>query len=695
MDTANKTPLTQLSCTALKGVGPRLAERLAKCGVHTLHDLLLHLPSHYQDRTRITPIRHINIGDFAVIEGVVASANVQFGKRRTLVCRIVDPTGVITLRFFYFNATQQKQLSPGQRIKCFGQVKWYQSLEMVHPEYRALDDDTLIAVDEHLTAVYPTTEQFHQTQWRKLIRQALPLLQQSPLPDFLPAAILQEQGLPPINEALQFIHQPPPEADRQALENKQHPAQRRLAFEELVAHQLSLKSLRLAKQLDTAPAFASANTLIAPFLTALPFSLTNAQQRAYDRIKTDLSKPHPMLRLLQGDVGSGKTVVATLALLHAVSAEWQGALMAPTEILAEQHYQTLSAWLTPLGIHVTLLTSHLKAAAKKQALADIETGKSNIIVGTHALFQAHVVFHRLGLMIIDEQHRFGVHQRLLLQQKSVKDICPHQLTMTATPIPRTLMMACYADLDNTIIDELPPGRQAINTVVVGNQRRDDIIARIESVCEAKQQVYWVCSLIETSEHLICEAAEVTEETLKKALPQLNIALVHGRMKSIEKEAIMQAFKQGVIQLLVATTVIEVGVDVPNASLMVIENAERLGLSQLHQLRGRVGRGSASSHCVLLYQAPLSPIAKKRLEIMRTTQDGFKISEEDLTMRGPGELLGTRQTGDMQFRIADLERDQGLLESVQAVADDLLQHHPETVKQLMQAWLGEKLEYHAV
>ncbi|GJM07179.1 MAG: ATP-dependent DNA helicase RecG [marine bacterium B5-7] len=683
-------------CTALKGVGPRLAERLAKLGIHTLKDMLFHLPYHYQDRTRITPIRHCRLDTSAVIEGIVQSSKVQFGKRRSLLVYLADKTGAITLRFFHFNSAQQKQLAEGSRLKCFGHIKWYNGLEMVHPEYQVVDEESLLPVETHLTPVYHSTEQLHQQTWRKLIPQILQTLTADPMPEYLPRALCDSLKLPSINEALQYAHSPPPDADVDSLEEGTHPTQQRLAIEELVAHQIVLRQLRLQKQKQKAPVFKASDTKISQFMQQLPFTLTGAQQRVVHSIVCDITQGVPMQRLVQGDVGSGKTVVAAIAMLHAVMSGYQCAFMAPTEVLANQHAKKLGEWFTALDIPVTLLTSQLNAEDKRQALAAIADGSTAVAIGTHALIQEAVDFHRLGLVIIDEQHRFGVHQRLSLQQKGADGaLLPHQLIMTATPIPRTLTMTAYADLDVSIIDELPPGRTPINTAVVSNQRRDEIIEKIQSICDTGQQVYWVCPLIETSEHLQCEAAEDTQQALQKLLPHLNIALMHGRMKSREKSAVMENFKDKKTHVLVATTVIEVGIDVPNATLMIIENAERLGLAQLHQLRGRVGRGSQASHCVLLYQSPLSNIAKQRLDIMRTNTDGFVIAQADLDIRGPGEILGTRQTGAMQFKVADFIRDQALLPDVRAAADTLIRDYPEQAQALVGAWIAEKAAYQQV
>jgi ATP-dependent DNA helicase RecG len=680
----------------LKGVGPRNAERLAGIGVQTVQDVLFHLPLRYQDRTRITPMGALRAGDQAVVEGVVETAEIRLGRRRSLLVWLADGSGGIVLRFFHFSAAQKANLSRGVRLRCFGEIRsGPSSLELVHPEYKPVAEGDPSEVEESLTPIYPSTEGMHQLAWRNMTEQALSLLQERPeaLPEWLPDDLLRRFRLPELGNAVRYLHRPPPDASQQVLLEGRHPAQRRLAFEELLAHQLSLRALRLQQQRATAPVLAGSGRLRRQLLQQLSFPLTGAQQRVVGEIECDLARDRPMMRLVQGDVGSGKTVVSAMAVLQALESEHQAALMAPTELLAEQHLQSFRAWLEPLGLEVGWLTSRHKGRARQQLLAALAEGRMPLVVGTHALFQEDVAFHNLGLVIIDEQHRFGVHQRMALREKGAEGRgVPHQLIMTATPIPRTLAMTAYADLDVSVIDELPPGRIPVSTVVIPDLRRDEVMERVRVACSQERQAYWVCTLIEESEVLQCQAAEDTATMLAEALPDLQVGLVHGRLKAVEKEQMMQRFKQGELQLLVATTVIEVGVDVPNASLMIIENPERLGLAQLHQLRGRVGRGGTESHCVLMYHQPLSGNARERLAVMRETSDGFIIAQKDLELRGPGEVLGTRQTGEMQFRIADLMRDQSLLPEVQQAADMLLQRYPERVQPLMRRWIGAKERY---
>ncbi|MEE9357556.1 MAG: ATP-dependent DNA helicase RecG [Sedimenticolaceae bacterium] len=677
--------------TALKGVGPRNAEKLAKIGIMTVQDILFHLPFRYQDRTRIMPLGSLRPGDQAVVEGVIDAAGIRFGRRRSLLIRLSDGTRSITLRFFHFSAAQKANLSRGVRLRCFGEVRnGPASFEIVHPEYQRIDDS---AMEESLTPVYPTTDGMHQLTWRGMTEKALALLGEDTLPEWLPDEILNRFKLQDLAKAIRYLHSPPPDADQHLLLEGLHPAQQRLAFEELMAHQLSLRVMRQRQRRIDAPALAAKGELRRRFLKMLPFTLTQAQQRVVEEIDHDLGLHHPMMRLVQGDVGSGKTVVAALAAIQAVEAGHQVALMAPTELLAEQHLQSFRVWLEPLGLEVAWLTGRHKGKAREKVLKEIADGTVRVVVGTHALFQEDVLFDRLGLVIIDEQHRFGVHQRMALREKGRQNgRVPHQLIMTATPIPRTLAMTAYADLDISVIDELPPGRKPVVTVVISDSRRDEVVVRVRNACLEGRQAYWVCTLIEESEVLQCQAAEDAAVLLKEALPELKTGLVHGRLKPAEKEAVMAAFKSGELNLLVATTVIEVGVDVPNASLVIIENPERLGLAQLHQLRGRVGRGAQKSHCVLMYHPPLSGNAQERLGVMRETSDGFVIAQKDLELRGPGEVLGTRQTGEMQFRIADLMRDQSLLEETKGAAEQLLQRSPERVRLLLRRWIGEKQQY---
>ncbi|QPI64083.1 ATP-dependent DNA helicase RecG [Vreelandella venusta] len=676
--------------SSLKGVGEALALKLARLGIDCVSDLLFHLPLRYQDRTRLTPIGLLRAGSEAVIEGEVTACDVVKGRRRSLLVRVRDGSGILSLRFFHFSPAQQQQVRPGVTVRAFGEARaGATGLEIYHPEYR-LSGGNDTPVEEYFTPIYPTTEGLHQTRLRALTQQALTLLQRSPelLPDVIPDALRQRFRLPGLHASLQLLHQPPPDVDLEQLAHGHHPATRRLALEELLAHQLSLREVRLRIQADGAPSLPSGRSLQTRFLAQLPFALTGAQRRVLEEISLDLARPAPMLRLVQGDVGSGKTVVAAMAALSALAGNCQAAMMAPTEILAEQHYRAFKAWFEPLGIEVAWLAGKLKGKARLDAKAAIADGRARMVVGTHALFQSDVHFQCLGLAIIDEQHRFGVHQRLALREKGeAGGLTPHQLIMTATPIPRTLAMSAYADLDVSVIDELPPGRTPVKTVVVSDERRPEVVERIRNACSDGRQAYWVCTLIEESEVLQCQAAEVTRDELTQALPELAIGLIHGRMKASEKVAVMEAFKTGELDLLVATTVIEVGVDVPNASLMIIENPERLGLSQLHQLRGRVGRGSTESFCVLLYHPPLSKSSRERLGVMRETTDGFRIAEKDLEIRGPGEVLGTRQTGLAQMKIADLERDADQLERVTALAQ-ALQGNAEVTAVLVRRWLGE-------
>lgn len=679
--------LASVPVTDLKGVGAAVAEKLLKLHIETLQDLVLHLPIRYQDRTRILPIGRLAFGDEAVVEGQIVSCDIQMGRRRSLICRIRDDSGTLSLRFFHFNAGQKKQLEPGKYIRCFGEVRRGSTgFEMYHPEYQLVSQEWQ-PQEEALTPIYPLTEGLTQNKIRQICEQALDYLSPYNLQEWLPEEIRTEFQLPSLYEAVLYLHRPPPDANLEELRNGAHPAQYRLAFEELLAHQLSLIGKKFKAQQDHAVVIPNKGELYQSLLSNLPFSPTNAQLRVTEEIFADLRSGHPMMRLVQGDVGSGKTLVAAMAAAAVISQGLQVAIMAPTEILAEQHYLKFSEWFQPLGIEIAWMIGKLKGKTREEELDKIASGKAAIVVGTHALFQETVQFHNLSLAIIDEQHRFGVHQRMALREKGMNgDLQPHQLIMTATPIPRTLAMSAYADLDCSIIDELPPGRTPVTTIVVSDQRREEVIARVKAACEAQQQAYWVCTLIEESEALQCQAAEDTALMLREQLAGLNIGLIHGRLKAQEKADIMAQFKNGHIQLLVATTVIEVGVDVPNASLMVIENPERLGLAQLHQLRGRVGRGQAVSHCVLLYKTPLGQQGKARLSIMRETSDGFKIAEKDLELRGPGELLGARQTGVMEFKVADLQRDKALLDQVQTVAQKLYERHPKSISPLLSRWL---------
>lgn len=678
--------------TMLKGVGPHVAQKLARLGLYTVQDVLFHLPLRYEDRTRIVPIGSLRPGESAVIEGEIELSQIRFGKRRALLSRISDGTGTLTLRFFHFSNAQQLSLARGTRIRCFGEVrKGASTYEIVHPEYTCLAADSSLPVEEHLTPVYPATEGVHQLRLRSLSAQALLYL--DGVPELLPQTLLDALDLPDLQSAIQLLHRPSADISLQSFADGRHPAQQRLVFEELLAQHLSMRRIKHVTQKHSAVALQAEGALQRRFLASLPFELTAAQQRVVGEIGNDLRRAHPMQRLVQGDVGSGKTVVAACAVLQAVEAGYQVAVMAPTELLAEQHYQNFAAWLAPLGVPLAWLAGSLKGKARAEAMQRVASGQAPVVVGTHALFQDEVVFDRLALVVIDEQHRFGVHQRLALRNKGRdSDGVPHQLVMTATPIPRTLAMTYYADLDCSVIDELPPGRTPVQTVVIPDSRRDEVVQRVADACRDGRQAYWVCTLIDESEVLQCEAAETTAGLLAEALSALRVGLVHGRQRPAEKEASMQAFKAGKIDVLVATTVIEVGVDVPNASLMVMENAERLGLSQLHQLRGRVGRGSAESSCVLMYRAPLLERARTRLSIMRETNDGFEIARQDLELRGPGELLGTRQTGEMVLRIADLLRDQAWLPEVERVATALLKSDEACVEALISRWIGRATQY---
>ncbi|HQE08648.1 ATP-dependent DNA helicase RecG [Thermomonas sp.] len=682
-----ETPLTVLA-----GVGPALREKLAARGLLTLQDLWLHLPRSYEDRTQLTPMSALRAGIVAQTEGRVELVERSFRGRPVLKVVLVDAGNQrLTLRFFHFRAQQVTQFAKGVRVRVFGTPRPGQlGLEIVHPSYRLLDDDEH-ALSQSLDPVYPEIEGFGAASIRKLIVQALQRLPSEDALELLPSAWLARLRLPSLRQAIVYLHQPPRDANVALLQSGLHPAQRRLALEELLAHQLSLRRQRLALQAEGTRSLRGSEVLVSKLENALPFKLTGAQARVYAQLREDLRQPKPMLRLVQGDVGSGKTVVAAMAALLAIADGRQAALMAPTELLAEQHLANLRAWLEPLGLRVCWLAGKVTGKARTKALDEVASGAAQLVVGTHALMQEGVAFHDLALAIIDEQHRFGVHQRLALREKGRGSI-PHQLVMTATPIPRTLAMSAYADLDVSAIDELPPGRTPVTTVVLSSERRPELIDRIHVACAEGRQVYWVCTLIDESDEVQAQAAQTTFEALQDALPSVRVGLVHGRLKAADKQATMLAFKAGELDLLVATTVIEVGVDVPNASLMVIENAERLGLSQLHQLRGRVGRGSAASSCVLLYQSPLGQMARQRLDTLRQTNDGFAIAEKDLELRGPGELLGTRQTGIASFRMADLVRDADLLPQVHALADDLLQTAPAVADDIIQRWIGAAARY---
>ena len=689
------SPLESTPVTELRGVGPGIAAKLAALGIETVLDLLFHLPLRYEDRTRIHALGDLSAGDTALTCGRIDGTNVRFGRRRSLVVAVGDGTGTMTMRLFHFNENQRRQLRPDRRIACYGEVRSSSGgIEMVHPEYQMLDDDAAAPTSDRLTPVYPMASGLGQGLLRRLIDQALARLERNPdIAELLPEAVAVRHGIVGLGHALRAIHRPPAGTDAGAPLHHEHPARRRLAFEELLAHHLALRLLRRRLDRRQAASLNRGDALEHRFVASLPFDLTAAQRRVVREVRTDLARTRPMHRLVQGDVGSGKTVVAALAAAVAVANERQVALMAPTELLAEQHHTSFRGWLEPLGIHVAWLTGRLSSRERNRALADIADGQAAVAVGTHALFQSRVTFANLGLVIVDEQHRFGVEQRLALRGKGERgELQPHQLIMTATPIPRTLAMTAYADLDTSVIDELPPGRSPVDTAVASSQRRPEVVARIRHACVHGEQAYWVCTAIEESEALACRAAEDTARELAEALPELRVGLVHGRMPPAEKDAAMTAFKEARTNVLVATTVVEVGVDVPNASLMIIENAERLGLAQLHQLRGRVGRGARRSACVMMYDGPLTETARVRLEALRATTDGFEIAQRDLEIRGPGELLGTRQTGLAQLRIADLARDLPLLPGIERAASELLQRHESRIAPLVRRWIGAGADF---
>jgi ATP-dependent DNA helicase RecG len=682
-----------MAVTELKGVATKMAQRLEKLGIKTVQDLLFHLPLRYEDRTQIYPIAALYPGTYGTIEAKIQSSQIIQGRKRMLTCSVRDDTGVMTLRFFNFSVAQRNGLENGAIIRAYGEVRrGKQHPEIIHPEYKVIHSESDLNLSETLTPIYPTTEGLKQASWIKLTDQALTLLAHGALKELLPPNLQPNQIS--LIEALKLLHRPPIGVALYELEQGTHPAQQRLIQEELLAHNLSMLKLRQRSYLDNAVSMTATGQLLNPFLASLPFKPTGAQQRVVADIGADLKQHHPMMRLVQGDVGSGKTLVAALAALQAIESGYQVAMMAPTELLAEQHAANFTAWFEPLGLTVGWLAGKLKGKARTLSLDMIKSGEAHIVIGTHAIFQEQVEFNKLALIIIDEQHRFGVHQRLGLREKGIhQGFHPHQLIMTATPIPRTLAMTAYADLDTSIIDELPPGRTPVTTVAVSDHRRAEVIDRVrQAALHDNRQAYWVCTLIEESEVLECQAAEDTAEELKQQLTELSIGLVHGRMKSTEKQAVMAEFKAGNIHLLVATTVIEVGVDVPNASLMIIENPERLGLAQLHQLRGRVGRGAVASHCVLLYKAPLSHTAIKRLGVLRDSNDGFVIAQKDLEIRGPGEVLGTKQTGIADMKIADLVRDQALIPHIQKLAQHVMQQVPDNVDEIIMRWLGDRQQY---
>jgi ATP-dependent DNA helicase RecG len=688
-------PPHQQPVSSLSGIGPQTAAKLQKIGIYSVQDLLFHLPLRYQDRSRITAIADLQAGSSALVCAEIEfTDSIQRG-RPSVICRIRDHSGMLALRFFHFSVQQSQQLKPGVLLGCYGELRYgYSGLEMVHPEYKIVQSAEQL-LDPTLRPVYPLTEGLSQSLIRKAVKQAVTvcLEHQDSVIDWLPTELLQRYQYPTLKDALLTLHNPPAAIAAKLLNNRPLPALQRLAFEELLAHHLALLQGKLSYKKWQSPVFMTDAANRQQFIQALPFQLTAAQQRVIAEVEADCRLPQPMLRLVQGDVGSGKTVVAAVAALAALSAGYQVAVMAPTELLAEQHFRNFSHWFQQTGHNVQFLTGQLKGKTRQAVLEATHHGMADIIIGTHALFQDSVQFHQLGLIIIDEQHRFGVNQRLALREKGqATGLRPHQLIMTATPIPRTLAMLQYSDLDISIIDELPPGRQPVTTSVIPSERRNEVISRIQNWIDQQRQAYWVCTLIEESEQLECEAAEKTAAMLAQTLPNVRVGLVHGRMKAAEKDAVMQAFKQREVDLLVATTVIEVGVDVPNAGLMIIENPERLGLSQLHQLRGRVGRGNQASYCLLLYQSPLSQIGRQRLAILKESSDGFVIAEKDLELRGPGEVMGTRQTGQMQFKIAELSRDAELLDLIPAAAQLLMTQQPQAVPALIQRWIGHNHHY---
>ena len=672
----------------LQGVGSASAALLEKLNIFTTDDLLFHLPRDYEDRSTIIPMNQLIVGRSYLLEGIVKGVDFPPGKRKSMAVLLQDDFAKVTLRFYHIYKALTDRAKIDQRLRIFGEVRvGARGLEVYHPEIQMITEHTPLPKTE-LTAIYPATDGLTQPKLRQYVKQAL-IQHSDDLPELLPPQFTNGYVL---KQALEYIHQPPVNANMLQLAQGSHPAQQRLIFEELVAHQISLLSRRAYIQQIAAPAFSPSKNFAKQLLATLPFRMTSAQSRVCKEIVADLKQNKPMLRLIQGDVGAGKTLVAGVTACHALEEGWQVALMAPTEILAEQHYLNFKKWFEPLGLNVSWLSGKQKGKARASAEYLIKQGSANLVVGTHALFQENIEFAKLGLVIIDEQHRFGVDQRLALRNKGTHNTTPHQLVMTATPIPRTLAMSAYGDLDTSVIDELPPGRTPIQTVTIPLERREEVLHRIASNCGEGKQAYWVCTLVEQSETLDAQAAEATYQEMTERFPHLNIGLVHGKMKAQDKQAVMQQFKENQLQLLIATTVIEVGVDVPNASIMVIENAERLGLSQLHQLRGRVGRGATASFCALLYKSPLSQNGQERLRILRESNDGFVIAEKDLEIRGPGELLGTKQTGDMGFRVAKLERDDHLLNQAHHVAQQILKDYPENATALLKRWLPEAPRY---
>ena len=692
-----QAPTLASPVTQLKGVGASSAGRLSRLGIRSVQDCLFHLPSRYLDRTQIRPLGSVRAGDSVLVQGMIELTQIKYGRRRQLLCRISDGTGALLLRFFHFTKRQQSMLAEGREVRCWGKIRQGKPIpEIAHPEYRLVSADDNEPPEQTLTPIYPATEGLSQFKLRQLSEQALQVLRQEEdkLPELIPAAILRRHDFTTLAESLRFVHRPPPEADTEALLAGAHKTQQRLAFEELLAHQLGIRGLRKnikEKRAHNIPATAA--TAVEKFIAGLDFTLTAAQKKVIAEIAADINRDTPMLRLLQGDVGCGKTLVAAVTALSVIDAGLKAVLMAPTEMLSDQHYGNFNAWFAPLGIGVHLLNAKQSRGERTKVLQALQSDQPLLAVGTHALFQERVSVNKPGLIIIDEQHRFGVNQRLaLLEKGGDSERHPHQLIMTATPIPRTLAMTVFAELDISVIDELPPGRGSVKTTVLSGKKRPELIQRIREICATGKQVYWVCTLIESSETAELEAAESIAETLADSLPEFKVALIHGKMKSTEKERIMHGFQVGEVNLLVATTVIEVGIDVPNAALMVIENAERLGLAQLHQLRGRVGRGAHESNCVLLYQEPLSEIARIRLNTIRETGDGFVIAQKDLELRGPGELLGVRQTGLPELKIADFARDAAWLPAARDSADQILREHPQSAAPLMKRWLDSAWEF---
>lgn len=684
--------------STLAGVGPKIREKLQRLGIQNKQQMLFHLPLRYEDRTQITALGSLQPGQRALIQVEVLQSAVSFRRqgpsRRVLIVKVSDGTGMLTLRFFHFTAAQQKNLHKGSWIRCFGEARnVMNSLEMIHPEYEHIDLDTPAPLNQHLTPVYPTTDGLHQLGLRKIMQNLIAELNQKDMQETMPQPWLQKLRFPSVGQALQILHNPKDQQDVIKINNIAHPAQHRFIIEELAAHRISLLQRRQRIAQLPCPQVHPAPQLHQLFVDSLPFQLTAAQRTVSQQLLQDYAGHKPMMRLVQGDVGSGKTVVAALATLPVINSGYQCALMAPTEILAQQHFINFTHWLKALDINVLSLMGNDKGKNRQQKEALIHSGQAQMVIGTHALFQESVEFHNLGLIIIDEQHRFGVGQRQALQKKANSDLMPHQLIMTATPIPRTLAMSIYADLDYSQIDELPPGRTPVTTSIIGESKRAELITSVQKACHEGQQVYWVCTLIEESEVMQCEAAEITLQNLTEQLKGVSVGLVHGRMKSTEKEQQIQAFKHGEIQCLVATTVIEVGVDVPNASIMIIENPERLGLSQIHQLRGRVGRGNKQSYCLLLVKNNLSRQVAQRLEVIRNNQDGFIIAEKDLELRGAGEVMGTRQTGEASFKMVDLVRDRRWFHQAELLAEQLMQDQYATQREtLLETWIGQRMNY---